>query len=232
MKKHKVKYIISALLVGVSINACASEVNSQTWRFDSLSPVAGVHTAREGDVNVVGIGQQQALSFDGEGDRLVIDRNPLWGATEFTVEIIFKANDVYPNNVEPRFFHIEALDDPARRLTIELRLNDKHQWYLDSYIKAEDSQLVLIDETLVHPVAEWAHAAVTYREGEMVAYVNGKKELAGAVNYLPISEQAKTSIGARMNQVHWFNGEIHTLKVTHQVLKPEQFLNVDQLNQK
>jgi hypothetical protein len=165
-----------------------------------------------------------AVHFDGDGDRLLVDTNPLGDATEFTIEIIFNPADAYPDNLEPRFFHIESPDNPNRRVTIELRLNDKKQWYLDAYIKSEQSQFTLIDPAKVHPVGEWAHAAITYKEREFVSYINGKRELTGQVDYLPIASDAKASIGARMNQVHWFKGEILQVKISPRVLAPTEFL--------
>jgi hypothetical protein len=131
---------------------------------------------------------------------------------------------VFPNNQEPRIFHIESPDIPNRRVTIELRLNDKHQWYLDAFIKSDNSQLTLIDPTKVHVINEWAHAAITYKKGEFTSYVNGEKEITGAVEYLPIPKNAKTSIGSRMNQIHWFNGEILQVRVTKRALQPGSFM--------
>lgn len=213
---------ISALLL-----ACAapSEKLSEgvVWNVDSLNSIGGASAEVLGNPRVANTIQGTAVRFDGDGDRLLVDANPLGDATEFTIEIIFNPADAYPNNLEPRFFHIEASDNPNRRVTIELRLNDKKQWYLDAYIKSEQSQLTLIDPTQVHPIGEWAHAAITYKNREFVTYVNGKKELAGQVDYLPIANNAKTSIGARMNQVHWFNGDIARVKISKSALMPSEF---------
>lgn len=206
-----------------------AESQSVVWSVDALKNIGGHETTVLGNPRVVETPYGKAVAFDGDGDRLLVNNNPLAGASEFTIEIIFRPNDVFPNNWEPRFLHIEAPDNTDRRVTIELRLNDKQQWYLDSYIKSEKSQTVLIDETLVHPVNEWAHAAVTYKDRQFTAYVNGKKELSAEVEYLPIADHAATSIGARMNQVHWFNGDILQVRVTPKLLAPAEFLTVDKL---
>lgn len=197
------------------------------WNVNSLDAITGEVTQAQGNPVVVDSSLGKVVRFDGEGDRLLVDANPLGDATEFTIEIIFKPADAYPNNLEPRFFHIESSDNPNRRVTIELRLNDKKQWFLDAYIKSEQSQFTLIDSTKVHPIGEWAHAAVTYKNREFVSYVNGQKELTGQVDYLPIAANAKTSIGARMNQVHWFNGEIAKVRISKKVLMPEEFLTLE-----
>lgn len=191
---------------------------------DSLTSIGGHSVELTGNPQVIKSDHGFAVRFGGDGDRLLVDANPLGDATEFTIEIIFNPADAYPHNLEPRLFHIQSPDNPDRRLTIELRLNDKKQWYLDAYIKSEKSQLTLIDSTKVHPVGKWAHAAITYKDREFISYVNGKRELIGQVDYLPISIDAKTSIGARMNQVHWYKGDILKTRISKRVLSAEEFL--------
>jgi hypothetical protein len=224
----KKRLLSLGLCLALSAVALA-ESQSVVWSVDALKSIGGHETTALGSPRVVETPYGKAVAFDGDGDRLLVNNNPLAGASEFTIEVIFRPNDVFPNNREPRFLHIEAPDNTDRRVTIELRLNDKQQWYLDSYIKSEKSQAVLIDETLVHPVNEWAHAAVTYKDRQFTAYVNGKKELVAEVEYLPIADHAATSIGARMNQVHWFNGDILQVRVTPKLLAPAEFLTVDKL---
>ena len=218
---------IALICISFVIVACSlqqSQTVSHQWAVNALTSIGGWSTQVEGDPRVIA----DAVYFDGDGDRLLVDKNPLAGATEFTIEIEFKPYHAYPDNWEPRFFHIESADNSNRRVTIELRLNDKKQWYLDAYIKSENSQLTLIDSTKVHPVGEWFHAAITYKDRTFTSFVNGKKELEGQVDYLPIAENAKTSIGARMNQIHWFKGEIKKVRVTHKALTTEEFLEFRQ----
>lgn len=203
---------------------------TQRWAVNSLTEIGGAPVEVLGNPQLVESGHAKlgkVVSFDGDGDRLLVDANPLAGASEFTVEIVFKANDVFPANQEPRFFHIEAADNPNRRLTIELRLNDNKQWYLDAYIKSELSQFTLIDPTKVHRLGEWYHAAVTYKSREFLSYVNGQQELRGEVDYQPIAAQGKTSIGSRMNQIHWFNGAIAQVAITPKKLAPAEFVLLD-----
>jgi Concanavalin A-like lectin/glucanases superfamily len=226
--QNKNMRVLSVAFVVAVLCACSSQGTNKTstevWRFDSLSNVNGYSVEQMGQPKVIASALGQAVSFDGDGDRLLVNANPLGDATEFTVEIIFKANDVFPKNHEPRVFHIESSDNPARRLTLELRLNDKQQWYFDAFIKTEKANLTLIDPTKVHPVGEWVHAAVTYKKGEFTSYVNGKKELTGAVDYLTIPANAKTSVGARMNQIHWFNGDVLQVRIAKRALASSEFL--------
>lgn len=219
------KYLIVPVLL--LLVACHPQLTSNFdtvfWSINSLNSVGDLPTQVEGNPIVT---ETESVRFDGDGDRLLVDNNPLAGAQEFTVEVIFKPYDVFPRNWEPRFFHIESADNPNRRLTLELRLNDQKQWYLDAFIKSEKSNLTLIDSTKVHAVDQWFHAAVTYKNGYLVSFVNGQKELEGKVDYLPIDANAKTSIGARMNRIHWFNGEIKTIRISHKALLPDEFLSV------
>jgi hypothetical protein len=218
-----------ALACSLLLLACATQLqHSVTWNIDSLSLIGSAPVSVLGEPVVVsesfgGNLFDKAIRFDGEDDRLLVNANPLGAATEFTIEIIFNPADAYPNNLEPRFFHIESPDNPNRRVTIELRLNDKQQWYLDAYIKSENSQYTLIDATKVHPIGKWAHAAITYKNREFVSYVNGQRELVGQVDYLPIAANGKTSIGARMNQVHWYKGEIAWVRISKKALTPDEF---------
>jgi hypothetical protein len=225
------KYSLVLMLpAALFLFACASPPESMpgalVWNINSLNKIGGAAAEVQGNPQVVNTIQGAAVRFDGDGDRLLVDANPLGDASEFTIEIIFNPADAYPNNLEPRFFHIESPDNPNRRITIELRLNDKKQWYLDAYIKSEQSQFTLIDPARVHPIDEWAHAAITYKNREFVSYVNGQKELVGQVDYLPIAANAKTSIGARMNQVHWFKGDIVQVRISPRVLSATDFLTV------
>lgn len=196
------------------------------WRVDSLQVIGNIPVSVEGNPRVVESSLGKVVRFDGDGDRLLLDHNPLSDAAEFTIEIIFNPAAAFPANAEPRFFHIEALDNPNRRVTIELRLNNKNQWYLDAYIKSEVSQLTLIDPSKVHPIGQWAHAAITFKDREFSSYVNGVKEVSGQVGYLPIAANAHTSIGARMNRVHWFKGDIAQVRISHRALDATDFLKV------
>lgn len=218
------------LLCCFGISSCSSIAPSSSvsdiWLINSLEKIGDAPVTVQGNPQLIDTALGKVVSFDGDGDRLLVDKNPLVGATEFTIEIIFNPADVFPKNTEPRFFHIEAVDNPNRRLTVELRLNDAQQWYLDAYIKSEKSQLNLIDSTRVHPIGKWTHAAITYKNREFISYVNGKKELMGQIDYLPIAATAKTSIGARMNQIHWFKGEIAQVRISHRALNPLEFLSV------
>lgn len=231
---HNKKLIVAlAVLIVATLCSCTSPGSkkslSDVWAFNSLTAINGYNVEPMGNPTIINSALGKAVNFDVDGDRLLVNANPLGDATEFTIEIVFKPNDVFPNNKEPRIFHIESPDNPARRITIELRLNDKKQWYFDAFIKSEKSQFTLIDPTKVHPIGEWAHAAMTYKNREFTSYVNGAKELTGEVDYLTIPANAIISVGARMNQIHWFNGSVLQVRVTKKSLQPQEFLLLDKL---
>lgn len=127
------------------------------------------------------------------------------------------------NNV---FFHLRSGENDTRRILIELRLLSNNRWSLDTFIKSENSSRTLLDTiNFSHPVNEWRHVALTYKNGIMNHYVNGKHELSGKVNYLPI-ENGQISIGARQDPRSWFKGMIKLVKFSNHVLEPSEFINI------
>lgn len=202
----------------------------ELWQIDTLDNIGGHPTSIIGNPQVIVTDLGKAVKFDGDGDMLLIDANPLGDAKEFTIEIIFKPDGVYPQNAEPRFVHIQDPDDPsAKRVMIELRLTAEKTWYLDGFMNTDNDKLALIDASLTHPTGQWMHAAVTYQNNLFKTWVNGVEELSGNVTYASeiVAMNAKISLGARMNQVSWFSGIIKTLKVTQKVLNPDEFLSID-----
>jgi len=199
-------------------------IYSTTWTMSSVDSIAGFPVIKSDSPQVIDSDEYgRVVWFDGIDDGLLVESNPLEGATNFTVEVIFKPDSSWPANEEQRFIHIQDPANNDRRILIELRLTDDHQWYLDTYIKSEISSKALKLETALHPVGQWYHAALVYDNRSMKHFVNGIEEISGEVDYLPITS-AFTSIGTRMDQRSWFKGSIAVLKVTHSVLQPENFI--------
>jgi hypothetical protein len=221
MKKN-----IIPLLTLLPIISCSPD-DSETWVIDNLQQIGGHEVAVTGNPKVVETPLGKAVRFDGDGDMLLVDHNPIGDATTFTVEVVFRQDACYPENTAPRFIHIQDPDDErAKRLMIELRVNERNQCYLDAFLKTDSDDLALIDEKLVHPTEKWLHAAVIYENGAMTTYLNGQKELSGQVSFQDtlINPVGKVALGGRMNHVSWFRGEIKTLKVTRRALSPEEFI--------
>ena len=211
----------------VDSKAIASDtVYYELWDISSLEMIGGHAVSTLGDPQVVSTDIGDAVQFDGDGDRLLVDFNPIMDAKEFTVELVFKPDACYPNNIEPRFLHIQDPDDPdGKRVMIELRVDANNQCYMDGFMKTDAGSLTLKDETLVHPTEVWQHVAITYKDSTLSTYFNGVEELSGTLHYTNaiVNTIGKTSIGARMNEVAYFSGLIKTLKVTHAKLAPEDF---------
>jgi hypothetical protein len=137
----------------------------------------------------------------------------------FTVEVIFRP-DASANKAQ-RFLHMQANEE--NRVLVETRLNDRNEWFLDTFIKSGESEKTLQSRDNLHPLGQWYHAALTYDGLLMRHYVNGTEEMSGEVKYAPV-EGGRTSIGCRLNQVFWFQGAIRKVRVTHAALSPDQFL--------
>ncbi len=221
--------IISIISLGALILSGCGGVSSETWDIDNLDKIGGHDIVVNGNPEVVETEIGAAVKFDGDGDMILVDCNPIGEAKAFTVEVLFKPTGSYPDNIAPRFIHIQDPDDQDnKRLMIELRINENNQCYLDGFLRTDTMSLVLIDENLVHPTDQWNHAAVTYENGVMTTWFNGEKELSGQLSYaeVMINPVGKVSIGGRMNHRSWFNGLIKTLKVTHKVLDPDKFIQL------
>jgi hypothetical protein len=108
-------------------------------------------------------------------------------------------------------------------MMLEGRLTEGGGWALDSYLRAGEAWLVLLDRALQHPVGQWSHVALVVENGQAKNYVNGVLELEGALDFDPI-DTGVVSIGARANKKHWFKGAIHSVRITPRALGPKEFL--------
>ena len=203
---------------------------TEQWKLNNLVETGGHRIQVFGNPKVVDTEIGKAVQFNGNGDMLLVDFNPIGEAKEFTVEVVFKPDACYPENTAPRFIHIQDPQDPnTKQIMIELRLNEKNQCYLDGYLKTDTGSLVLIDKNLVHPTGVWMHAAVTYKNNILTTYLNGEKQLSGKIGYqeMIINYTGKVAIGGRMNKISWYKGLIKTLKVTKVALEPEDFIRIN-----
>ncbi|RNI21985.1 LamG domain-containing protein [Rufibacter latericius] len=218
----KPAFLLSCL-VTVVLSSCAS-VKPVSWNLNNLALVGGHPTTVVGNpAQIQGKRGIQVLGFDGVDDGLLVDHNPLAGAEEFTIEVVFKPNAAWPVNVEQRFLHLEDMATGQRRILLELRLNNRNQWYPDFFLRTEKASLTLIDSTKTHPVGEWATMTLTYKDKQLKGYVNGKLELSGEIEYLPIPSTAKVSLGTRMDKRSWFNGEIESVRFWKTALQPKKY---------
>ena len=228
--------IILLCLFLVSCNAKPGRPFSEVWELKSLKKTGGHRievfgTSPDADQGpeIVKTDRGKAMQFDGINDRLLVDSNPIGDSKEFTVEVIFKPYPAYFISNAPRFIHIQDPGDTLnKRVMIELRLTRDNKWYLDGFMLTDAGELTLADSNLTHPVGEWFHVALTYKEGIFKTFVNGIREKSGYLSFKEklVNETGKTSIGGRMDQRNYYCGLIKTLKITHSALEPEDFLVV------
>src|SRR5688500_14804837 len=102
------------------------------WRIDNLQSIGGHAVTTVGTPRVVQTDRGPAVEFDGAGDGLLINVNPLAGLERFTVHVTFKpAPD---GGEEQRFVHFEEAQTENRAL-IELRLSNG-RWALDTFLRS------------------------------------------------------------------------------------------------
>lgn len=213
-----------ALTIAFSVYSQKSEKlktsgGSVTWEINRLDQIGGTPTTVIGNPQVINTTRGKAVLFDGTDDGLLVNVNPLAGAQAFTVEAVFRPDA--GGNKEQRWFHIQA-ETRDDRVLLETRLTGD-RWFLDTFIKSGEQSRTLYAEDFKHPLGQWYHVALVYDGSEMRHYVDGKKELSGPLSIAPL-EQGRTSIGVRMNRVHWFKGAIRKARFTLRALSPEEFM--------
>ncbi|MGI0107504.1 LamG domain-containing protein [Salinimicrobium sp. WS361] len=204
--------IFILLLVVLTASCGRSDREEIVWNIDNIRELGEHSVTVHGAPKTVEGKEKEYLEFDGRNDGLLVDANPVSGMEEFSIEVDFKPYRGFPENREQRFLHIQDPENENRRILLELRLNDNGEWYGDWFIKSENESLTLIDSTRTHPVNEWYTISMIYSNGNVRGYVNGKEEVSGNFQYLPIGENAKTSIGTRMDQRSWFKGAIREIR--------------------
>jgi len=236
ISKSLIRFCILILLNCFFTLSYAAEPDSsysEVWELKSLKKIGGHRVQVFGDPEIVKTDMGRAIKFDGIDDRLLVDNNPLGDTKEFTIEVIFKADPAYDISNQPRFIHFQDPNDTlAKRVMIELRLTQKNEWYLDGYMLTDAGERTLVNKTLTHPVGEWFNATLTYKDNTFKTYVNGIQETSGKVNFIEklVNKVGKVSIGGRMDQRNYYSGLIKTLKITHRVLEPRQFIQINNKN--
>lgn len=203
--------------LGILSLALVAQGPPVVWPVDSTTSVGGHAPRVLGAPRVVESPHGKAVSFDGIDDGLIVPANPLAGLGAFTIEVLFLPEADGP--AEQRFLHIE--DEAGARALIETRLNTDGKWALDTFLMNGANRLPLLDRTLLHPAGVWAWVALRYDGRLMSSYVNGKKELEGAITFPPMQKGGRTSLGVRLNEVYWFKGAIREVRFHPSALAPE-----------
>ena len=199
-------------------NAKQKEVAILWNMSDFLNVGTSVHLL--GNPKLIEYKKDKALEFNGLNDGIFLDKLPISGMNEFTIEAIFKPES--GGSFEQRFFHSGEIRGDRVLLEIRTTATD---WYFDAFVQSGAQKMTLIESQLLHPLDRWYHVAYVVDHGKLSTYINGKKELEGAIRFSPI-RTGKTSIGARLNEQSWFKGAILKIRISPKALKAKDFLNL------
>ena len=176
----------------------------------------------KGDPKVIDTKLGKAILFDGKDDAIFVPNHPLAGAATFTWEAIFRPDG---GPFEQRWFHLAEQAngaDTGNRMLYEIRVTNG-QWYLDSFAATKSGSKALLNKDHLHPIGQWYHVASVYDGKTFRNYVNGKLEGSADVQFAP-QGNGRSSIGVRINKVHYFQGAVHLSRFTKRALRPEEFL--------
>ncbi|MEJ0087260.1 MAG: LamG domain-containing protein [Pseudomonadota bacterium] len=195
----------------------ADDGKSTVWLLRDVTRVGGHATEVVGTPTVGGAGTDAAIVFDGKGDAVFVPAIPVAGWRAFTIEVRFKPDG--SGSEEQRFLHLE--DDLKHRVLMETRVRDG-LWSLDTFLFQDaEHKLTLLDRTKLHPTDRWFWVALVYDGSKMSHYVNGELELAGDVEFTPMTT-GRSSIGVRQNRVSWFKGAIAEVRFTPAALSADR----------
>jgi len=224
------------LLLSLLISACLSTFaidNQVIWDVNNLTSIGGYNVTHTGSPTVISTPDGDALEFNplittdpasGTGDRIQVQGNPIFGATEFTIELIFKP-DTSATGLQPRVLHISRPDSASnatRTLTLETRFPTTTTWYGDTFIKSVNGSGAT-DPSKTHLVGQWVNMAMTYKDGVMKGYVNGVLQTTTNGTYTGLSSAAEVSLGGRMQGKYYLKGAIRKVMFTPQALDSIDF---------
>jgi acetyl esterase/lipase len=211
------RVLAACLVTGCAVLAAAPanrvQIRPQViWRLDNVNRIGGHVVTVLGSPTIVPTDIGAVLEFDGVDDGLLIEANPLAGLAQFTIDVVFQP---LPGGAEEqRFLHIEEQGSGNRAL-VELRTLPDARWTLDTYLRSGADGLTLLDRALAHAMDRWHVATLTYDGRTMTHSIDGVRELSGDTRFAPLAA-GKTSIGVRQNQVSWFRGRIHSVRMSPQ----------------
>ncbi|WP_163930006.1 LamG domain-containing protein [Paraferrimonas sp. SM1919] len=199
---------------------CGQSLAVINWSINNLTSIDGHQLQIVGQPKVIDTPYGKAVEFDGIDDGIIIDTLPIQGWQQFTAEIIFKP--YAGGQHEQRFFHMQVKGE-KHRLLFETRLTDDNQWYLDTFLRFDDANHPLLASEYQRPTEQWYHGAISVDGSNYRHYVNGHLQLSKPVSFTPLAA-GKTALGMRLNKVWWYKGAILKIRLTPQVLNPDQFL--------
>jgi hypothetical protein len=223
------RFILFAFLPGIFFNVYAID-DRVVWDINNPDYIGGYDVIKQGNPTVISTPYGNAVEFHASNnERIQIPNYPLAGADEFTIEIIFKPYAMAAGS-EPRFFYIGKPGGRDKKTaTFETRYNSAG-WYADYFIRHVNTG-GFINPSLTHPIDEWTHLAMVYKNHTLTGYANGVQEAYGegtTADGLPESD-AQISLGGRMNNSGYFDGVILKVIFTPTALEPGDFTLVNKL---
>lgn len=200
-------------------NTYSQSKHQTEWMLSNLisTKTEGIRIA--GNPQVIDCKYGKALLFNGSTDGIFMDQMPLVGLEQFTIEAILRPDS--GGNFEQRFFHTGEIR--GDRVLLEIRTTAT-SWYFDAFVQSGTQKMTLIEPKLLHPLNQWYHVAFVVNHGKLCTYINGQKELEGAITFSPI-QTGKTSIGVRLNEQSWFKGAISQIRISPEALEPNKFMD-------
>ncbi len=228
---------LRAAIVAIALTPFFAAVSlaQVTWNIDNTTNIGGnAVTTVKGSPTVVSTPFGNALRFDGD-DGIIVNADPVAGAANFTVEMLFRPDPIVRTDVDtsvPRILHLQSAIPPDHRATLEGRIVGSN-WYLDAFLRSQTagqgnpnatSNLTLMDSTKLHPLSQWYNFTMTYDGAQLKAYLNGQLELAGNLAVQAMAA-GQTSLGMRINQINHFEGIIAKVRFTSSVVDPANFMS-------
>jgi hypothetical protein len=217
----------------------ANPADSIVWPVDNLQSIGGHPVAKIlGAPMVIDTLGGKAVQFNGVGDALFVNTQPVAGFAQFTLEVIFRPDA--GGAQAQRWFHMQAAG--SDRVLFELRLAG-NTWFLVSFVQSGTAIARAYAVAFPHPVGAWYHVALVVDGVSMKHYVNGTYENAGPcpmtegctpadvqmlatpypLAYKPIG-MGSTSLGCRITESAFLKGAIRLARFTPRVLAPAQFV--------
>jgi hypothetical protein len=105
---------LSAMPPPSAVSAFPGTAKEVVWVLDNLATVGGHRVRVVGSPRVVTSEVGRAVEFDGRGDGLFLDVNPLAGLERFTIEALFAPAPDGPE--EQRFLHVQESGSENRAM--------------------------------------------------------------------------------------------------------------------
>jgi hypothetical protein len=222
--------VLAAGAAGLMVPGCAAlrpqaAAAQKLWTFDRLTEIGGAPVTAEGGPTLIDSPWGKAVKFDGVDDALFIEEHPLAGASTWTIEALIRPDG---GAFEQRFLHLAETETPPQgqapigtRFLFEIRVVE-NEWYLDAFTKGPTYNHTLIFPEKRFPVGRWFHVAQTYDGTTYRSFVDGVLQGEAPLAFTP-QGPGRSSVGARMNRVSWFNGAIREARFTPRALTPDQF---------